>query len=308
MLLKLWWCSALSVALLIVPGLLPLDEQAMASPLLVSADQVDRSRIDPLDRQPATRQGRFTANASILQAISSSEVVYLAETHDDPADHMAQLEIIQALAAQSDVAIALEMFQRPFQPVLDAYLASSISEAALKSESEYETRWGFDWAFYAPILQYAKAHQIPLIALNAPTEVTRKVASEGLESLTDEDFTYIPAIVQVDLSNEDYARSLRAVFTAHGGAGHSADFDNFFAAQVLWDETMAEGIAVQLMAQPERQVIVLVGEGHVVNDYGIPSRVARRLPNVVHASIRLAAPGEEVVAEETDFVWLTGIN
>ncbi len=240
-----------------------------------------------------------------MQAIAHSQIVYLAETHDDVADHTAQLEIIQALATQGDVAIGLEMFQRPFQSVLDDYLAGSLTEAELIAESEYETRWGFDWAFYAPIVQYAKAHQIPLIALNTPTEVTRKVASEGLESLTHEDFAYIPALEQIDLGDAAYQRSLRAVFSAHGGEGHSTAFDNFFAAQVLWDETMAEQVAAQRVAQPNQQMIVLAGEGHVVNGYGIPSRVARRLPDVVQASVRLVAPDEEIAPEETDFVWVT---
>jgi uncharacterized iron-regulated protein len=295
-LLKFWWWCGVSLALLTAPnflGFLGGDGQAMAAWASVSAsgDQIN--------------QAQERANAEVLQAIAQSQVVYLAETHDDAADHAAQLEIIQALAEQGEVAIGLEMFQRPFQPVLDAYLSGAITEATLIAESEYETRWGFDWAFYAPILQYAKANQIPVIALNTPTEVTRKVASEGLESLAGEDLAYIPPIEQLALDDEDYRRSLQSVVSAHGGAGHSSAFDNFFEAQVLWDETMAEGVAAQLLAQPNRQMIVLAGEGHIVNGYGIPNRVVRRLPNVVHNSVRLVAAEEEVALEETDFVWIT---
>jgi uncharacterized iron-regulated protein len=278
-LLKFWGCcSALSVSLLAAPGLMVAE---------VSANTAD-------------------ANDRVLSAIAPSQIIYLAETHDDAADHVAQLEIIQALSLQGDVAIGLEMFQRPFQPVLEAYLAGTLTEAELLSESEYETRWGFDWAFYAPILQYAKAHQIPLIALNTPTEVTRKVAREGLASLAGEDFTYIPTVDSLDITDGEYKRSLRDTFSAHGGVGYSSAFDNFFAAQVLWDETMAEQVAVQIAAQPDRQMIVLVGEGHVVNGYGIPNRVLRRRPTVTHASVQLVAADEEIVTTETDFVWVTG--
>ena len=82
-------------------------------------------------------------------------------------------------------------------------------------------------------------------------------------------------------------------------------FDNFFAAQVLWDETMAERIVQQLSEQPERQVIVLAGEGHVLQGYGIPDRVERRVPDVEQYSVRLV--DEEIEAESgaTDFVWIT---
>jgi uncharacterized iron-regulated protein len=301
MLLKFWgWFSALSVALLVAPGLMGVDGRSLATPMPAAAS------INPENQ--SFLENTVAANARVLQAIAPNQIIYLAETHDTAADHIAQLEIIQALSLQGDVAIGLEMFQRPFQPVLDAYLAGSLTEEALIADSEYETRWGFDWAFYAPILQYAKAHQIPLIALNTPTEVTRKVASEGLESLACEDFTYIPAVDSLDLADGEYRRSLQEAFSAHGGVGHSSAFDNFFAAQVLWDETMAERLVEQLVAQRNRQIVVLVGEGHVVNGYGIPSRVARRLPNVAQASVRLVAADETIVPDETDFVWVTGAN
>ncbi|MGC1308352.1 MAG: ChaN family lipoprotein [Phormidesmis sp.] len=247
-------------------------------------------------------------NAVVLQAIASQQVVYLAETHDDAADHAAQLAIVQAMNAENEIAIALEMFQRPFQPVLEAYLAGEITEAELVAQSEYETRWGYDWELYAPIVRYAKVNGIPLIALNTPAEVTRKVAKEGLESLMDEDLVHIPPVADIDTTDENYRALISETFDAHGGAGHSISFDNFFAAQVLWDETMAERVVQQLAAEPERQVIVLAGEGHVNNDYGIPNRVMRRSPEVTQASVRLL-PIEEVNGSETneltDFVWIT---
>lgn len=59
--------------------------------------------------------------------------------------------------------------------------------------------------------------------------------------------------------------------------GNSPGFERFFQAQVLWDETMAEGIAKFIQSNPGYKVVVLVGQGHIVYNYGIPSRVARRL-------------------------------
>ena len=241
----------------------------------------------------------------VLAAIARTQAVYLGENHTSTVDHAAQLEIVQSLDAQNDIAIGLEMFQRPFQPVLDAYLAGEITEAELIAQSEYETRWGFPWEFYAPIVRYAKANQIPLIALNTPAEVTRQVARQGLESLSGDALKYIPPVEDVDTTDEAYREWVSAVFNAHGGHGNSLDFENFFAAQVLWDETMAEGIVKQLEADPERQVIVLVGEGHIAYGFGIPNRVARRLPDIDHASVRLAPPGEAIEPGFSDLVWPT---
>jgi hypothetical protein len=68
----------------------------------------------------------------------------LGETHNNPEDQKAQLEILQALHQQNrKIAIAMEMFQRPFQDVLDQYLAGKITEAQLVEQTEYEKRWGF---------------------------------------------------------------------------------------------------------------------------------------------------------------------
>ena len=215
----------------------------------------------------------------VLDTLKQATVIYLGETHTDTADHVAQLEIITEMhQARGDIAIGLEMFQRPFQPVLDQYIAGEITEAELIEQSEYETRWGYDWELYAPIFRYAQAEQIPLMALNTPSEVSLKVARQGRASLSGADLEHIPPIADIDTSDEDYQAMVAQVFGHHGGHGNSGpSFENFFAAQVLWDETMAAAVADFVMASPDTQVIVLAGEGHIVYNFGIPNRVKRRL-------------------------------
>jgi uncharacterized iron-regulated protein len=219
----------------------------------------------------------------LINQVRDNDIIYLGERHDSLEDHAAQLDIITQLHhlqgdSQGKLAIALEMFQRPFQPVLDRYLAGEISETELRKESEYDTRWGFDWEFYAPILRFAQANQILLIALNTPTEITFKVAKDGLNSLEGDDFRYIPLLNEIELDNQAYRQKLQAVYQQHADhdQGNSNNFENFFAAQVLWEETMADAIALYHQNQPQSQIVVLVGQGHI-HDYGIPNRVARRI-------------------------------
>ncbi|MGB3668833.1 MAG: ChaN family lipoprotein [Phormidesmis sp.] len=291
------WIGVLSLALMTLAVVS--DSQnglATATPIATSTTEPSPESITP----PSAAD-----NTETLAAIATSQVIYLGETHTDLNDHLAQLEIVEALATQSDIAIGLEMFQRPFQSVLNSYLADEITETALIEQSEYETRWGYDWEFYAPIIRYAKENQIPLIALNTPAEVTRQVAQSGLASLSGEALTYIPPIDEIDTTDAAYRDAIAAVFNAHGGAGHSSAFENFFAAQVLWDETMAQRIVTQLEADPEKQVVVLVGEGHIAYDYGIPNRVERRIPDVAQASVRLVPSTQEIEPEFADFLWIT---
>ncbi|WP_299407368.1 ChaN family lipoprotein [Acaryochloris sp. IP29b_bin.148] len=216
---------------------------------------------------------------ALLDRLAQAQVVYLAETHDSQADHKAQLTIVQALyKRQPQLAIAMEMFQRPFQEPINRYLAGEITEAQLQKETEYRQRWGFDWEFYAPVLRFAKQHQLPVIALNTPTEVTKQVSRKGLESLTPADQTFIPPLAEIDVSNTAYRQKLKDIYEQfHPGHASEDGFDRFFAAQVLWDETMAEKIAQTVDQQPEQLVVVLAGKGHIEQGYGIPDRVVRRL-------------------------------
>jgi uncharacterized iron-regulated protein len=260
---------------------------------------------------PLQQEQQQLTQQQILQELVKANVVYLGETHNSPEDHKAQLEIVQALHQQNPkIAIAMEMFQRPFQDVLDQYLAGKITEAQLVEQSEYDERWGFPWEYYAPILRLAKTNQLPVLALNTPTEVTRKVARSGLESLTTDERQYIPRFSEIRTDNADYRKMAQEVYEQHHQAGHgnSTSFERFFTAQVLWDETMAEKIAQFVKANPGYQVVVLAGKSHIVYGYGIPSRVARRLNNnqLVQRSVLLGVSQEAQSAGEkaiADYFW-----
>jgi uncharacterized iron-regulated protein len=249
----------------------------------------------------------------ILKQLFQAQVVYLGETHDHPPDHEAQLEILQKLYARKpNLAIALEMFQKPFQAKLDQYLKGTLAEAELLSQTEYSKRWGFNWDFYAPILRFAKANRIPLIAINTPSEVTRKVAQTGLESLAPEDFQWIPPLSEIDATNIAYRERLQKTYQSfHNAHGNSDGFDRFFQAQVLWDETMADAIAQYWLTHRDRKIVALVGQGHLLYGDGIPARVQRRLKAIpdwqpysvlLNPAAELQSPQSRPVA---DSFWFT---
>jgi uncharacterized iron-regulated protein len=240
-------------------------------------------------------QGQLVTTPAMIRQLESADVVYLGETHDRARDHATQLAIIQTLHdRQPDLAIGLEMFQRPYQQLLDRYIAGDLSEADLRDRSEYDERWGFDWELYAPILRYAKAQKIPLIALNTPTEVTRKVSRQGLNRLNWSDKRFIPPLSAIQMTPDAYRKMLAAIFTSMHPAGKTTDpdrFERFFQAQVLWDETMAERIAQTPRPMTDRRlktIVVLVGQGHLVYRYGIPDRVKRRRPEWTQQVILLS--------------------
>lgn len=273
-------------------GITVVFTQSATANLAESAGNVNLASSDKACKE---LQHLATTPLAALPKLAKADVVYLGETHNSPSDHQTQLEIIQQLQRQDPpVAIAMEMFQRPDQEALNRYLAGDLSESDLLTKTEFKQRWGFAWKHYAPIVRFAKQERLPILALNTPTEVTRQVAQTGLEQLTPQQQQYIPPLTEIRTDNLAYRQLIQSSFQQHqqSGHGYSANFERFFLAQVLWDETMAESIAQFIKTHPDYQVVVLAGQGHIVYGYGIPSRVSRRLPNLplVQRQVLLSPP------------------
>jgi uncharacterized iron-regulated protein len=210
----------------------------------------------------------------VIEAISSKKIIYIGEMHDSFAHHAVQLDIISGLYEKDNrIAIGMEMFQRPFQDVLDRYIAGEIDEGEFLRKSEYFKRWGYDYNLYKPIIEFARTEKIPVIALNMEREIIDKVSSSGMESLSSEERSKIPS--GMDFSNDRYRERLQEIFKLHRGRTKKS-FSNFFQSQIMWDETMAESIDRFMKENPDRQMIVIAGQGHLMYGSGIPSRAFRR--------------------------------
>lgn len=214
----------------------------------------------------------------VVSRISGKRIVYVGEYHDRFSNHTVQLEVIRALHLKNKkIAIGMEMFQRPFQKVLDEYIAGTIDERTMLKGTEYFKRWGFDYNLYRPILTYAREEKIPVIALNIRNEIVDKVSKGGIDSLTDEERKEIPP--HMDFSDEDYKKRLVDIFEKHAGF-KEMNFDFFYQSQVLWDEYMSQSIDDFLKGRPDYQkdgqVVVIAGSGHLSFGSGIPKRTFRR--------------------------------
>lgn len=263
----------------------------------------------PAVEQPATVDGEPYASAEAVRAVdlktlptvdaviprlAQKQVVFVGEIHDQFGHHLAQLEIIRRLhAIHDDLVIGVEYFQVPFQQALDAYIAGQLTEKQLLKQTEYFERWRFDYRLYRPILQYAREHSIPLLALNIPAEISRKVARSGIQSLSAAEQAQIPQ--DIDRSDQAYRERLRAVFETHRERGITpGSFDHFVDSQLLWDEGMAETAAKYLRIHPGRHMVILAGAGHLLYGSGIPRRLQRRVPLdsaiVINAGVGVTDP------------------
>lgn len=213
----------------------------------------------------------------IINGVLEKKIIYVGEKHDQFAHHDIQLQVIRSLFENSKkIAIGMEMFQRPFHDVLNDYIECRIDERAFLKKSEYFKRGGYDYNLYRAIIDFAKSKKIPLIALNIRREIIEKVSSSGLDSLSEEEKKEMPS--EMDFSDNEYRKRLIKVFEMHREKGLLKDkpFDFFYQSQILWDETMAMSIDEFLRKNPDYQMVVIAGNGHLEYGSGIPKRTFRR--------------------------------
>ncbi len=235
---------------------------------------------------------------AMLADLLTAAVVYVGEKHTAPGHHEIQLRIIQALHPQSpQLAVAMEMFDRSYQAVLTRWSDGQLDEEGFLRSSHWYANWRFDYALYRDILEYIRVHQIRLVALNLPVNIPPKIRVGGIEHLSPYEKGFLPA--QIDTTFAAHREYAQKIFGMHDFKT-GAKFDDFYLAQCVWEDVMAESVAE--ITDTDR-IVVLAGNGHIQYKYGIPERAFKRnaLP---YRTIYQASPGEEVDPSIADYVFV----
>ena len=245
-----------------------------------------------------------TTELPLSQAVSElkkSRIVLVGEHHSNVAHHRAQLAVIRALKeAGIEVAIGLEMFRHESQPALDRWVAGEID--AHSFEKIYYDNWNFPWQKYSMIFEYARDRKIPMIGLNVPREITRKVARNGFQSLTSKQKGQLAEVSCV--VDQQYMNYIRQAF---GGHGHGQlNFIYFCEAQMVWDTAMAVYSLNYLEKNPNAVVIVLTGVGHAQKG-AVPRQIQIRSKVPVAVILPEVSGGidrESISSNEADYLIL----
>jgi len=247
--------------------------------------------------------GKAVSFSKFMDRLSSFDVIFVGEIHSNPEHHLIQVQILQALLMRvPSLTMGMEFFQQQQQAILDRYVLEDETEDAFLEEVDWKRTWGYPYHFYRPLLLAAKRERIRVLALNAPRDIVKKVAREGLDGLEKEERALIPP--ELDLGNEAHRAYVRETYERHDH-GNLKAFEFFYEAQCVWDETMARNIA-GFMRKGEGKMIVFSGNGHIVRKFGIPDRTQRRLP--VSVVTVMPYPLHETVVldkDMADYVWLT---
>jgi uncharacterized iron-regulated protein len=238
---------------------------------------------------------------AVFESISS-QVFLVGEHHDNPHHHANQLAVIREIheRAEKPLAIGLEMFETGYQQQLDQWVAGDLSQDDFVKI--YYENWDQAWILYRDIFLYAREHQIPLLGLNVPRKVVRKVAQTGFSSLSSADMLELPKGITCDVT-PPYENFIKKVFGWHGQKNDS--FTNFCEAQVLWDTVMAINLLKFHEQNPGTKLVVLAGDGHSWKP-GIPRQIAQRkdLTMAVFLPETAKLHRRNVSQADTDYLWL----
>jgi uncharacterized iron-regulated protein len=240
---------------------------------------------DPYPRQAPPKVGEIVhlptgivvTPEQMLTVAGDARVVYLGETHDNPASHRLQLRVLKGLTElhPGRQALGMEMFVRSQQPVLDRWVQGLLDEKSFLKEVRWYDNWKMDFAYYRDLLNFARERRIPVIALNAEKSIVEAVRRKKPEEFGAEERARLP---ELDLTDPYQRGMVAAIMGDHSHAGMV--LDGFTRAQTLWDETMAESVA-RFLASPagqDKHLLVVAGGNHVSYGFGIPRRAFRRLP------------------------------
>ncbi|MCR9248151.1 MAG: ChaN family lipoprotein [bacterium] len=212
---------------------------------------------------------------ALVPELVKADVLALGEHHNTPSIHRTHLELIQAVhRARPNLVIALEMFERDVQTHVDQYLAGLIDETTFLEKSRPWPDYARD---YRPVIEFARANGIVVLAANAPRPLARKVAFEGIDAAMGS-----PHVARETSAPEDgYWDAFVDAMDGHGGMVDDEAIARFYAAQCLKDDTMAESITDYLakFSSDRRPLAVLIC-GKMHSDYrrGTVQRIAQRMP------------------------------
>jgi uncharacterized iron-regulated protein len=231
-------------------------------------------------------------------------IILVGEEHESRVSHNAELTLLKGLAKRdSNLVLALEMFERDVQYVLDAYLKGKITEKKFLKQARPWPNYPKD---YRPLIEFAKKKGIPVIAANVPRRAAAVVAMTNKVSphVMGKDRKYLPKTIH--LKSKEYFKRFASSMEEmpHFAPMKGMKMDGLFKAQVLKDSVMAASVESFL----DRRILFCCGHFHSDYHLGIPYQLQKNHPKLKIAVIAMAPSLENLSMKDrskvADFIWV----
>lgn len=216
------------------------------------------------------RTGKMVELNTELSTLQPGTILLFGEQHGLLSQQKRQMLVLQSLRdSGKKIHVGMEFLNYPFQSLVDDFRLGLLNETDfLKGVG-----WGqTPFQFYREQILFTKTDfQESTWAINAPAFLTKKVAQKGLASLSEEDKMWLAP--DFALGRDTYRERFKEALPH---LPNPNQFDNYFAAQSIWDDTMAWK-ALSIMSQdPQAILVIIVGEFHVQYGGGLEDRLRAR--------------------------------
>jgi uncharacterized iron-regulated protein len=239
-----------------------------------------------------------------LKLLLEFKVIFIGEEHGSKESHEAELALLTGLVGHDpNLVLALEMFERDVQPLLDAYLKGEVTEKHFLEGSRPWPNYPED---YRPLVELAKSRTLPVIAANVPRRAAAAVAKANRLSrrVMGSDGIYLPPERPSD--SRKYQRLFMATLADMPSVGPMGQMNpkGLYKGQLVKDAVMAQALEPFL----DRRVLFCCGHFHSDYHLGVPLQLRKKRPDLKISVIAMGSAVDSLPMRErsriADFFWV----
>ena len=204
-----------------------------------------------------------------------AEVIFLGETHDNPAHHARQAELVREL---QPTALVFEMLTTDQSAQIRP--GDVEDEVALAERLDWENTGWPDFSMYYPI--FAAAPEAAIFGAELPRAEARAAQDRPLDAIFGPSAGFYALDKPLPPEQQEEREALQAA--AHCDALPDDMLPVMVGIQRLRDARLAE-TALEALAMHGAPVVVITGNGHARTDWGAPALVAMAAPEVKGAAL-----------------------
>jgi uncharacterized iron-regulated protein len=224
-----------------------------------------------------THAQRFVSEDEAREKVAAADIALLGETHDNTAHHQIQARLLAAFAARAPKpALAMEQIDLEWQDAVDRARTHDATPAAIAAAGHISEGW--KWQLYEPLIAFALAHDLPIVAANYSRARSKAVVAGGIAALPAGEAQRLA--LEPVWTPERNARMRRILVEGHCGQDDPI-IDKILEVQRVRDALMADAI----LSHP--RTVAIIGRGHARADLGVPLYLAQRAPSLRVVSVGL---------------------
>jgi len=229
-----------------------------------------------------TKSNKAIDFESLIKNISTYDVIYLSEKHDNPVHHHIQKRVILGLIEKGlTPALGFEFFSLEDTSDLLNFVDSGkvahpqkiekIIEIDLRKKLRWDTQSDKMWNYYYDLLSLAKKEKLQVAGIDLPSTLKKRITRKGITGISPIEKEQV---FTTQLSDETYKDYMFSIFKAvHCGMGNKTMQSRLYDTWVARNDKMALSIT-RLYKHGKGPIVIIIGGGHTEYGLGVIDRVA----------------------------------